>query len=287
MRNHCHIVHMGSKAELVEAVQKQLKGEVSKADVNRVVTAVFNAINVGPKKDKIVQLRGFGTFKLVKAPKRFGSRALEEVRLPKQEPVGVPANESKTSRDRVLEPKVEGLAPNEERLAVALSAVISAAGVHGKEALRVIRTIGETIEIPSDAEEEAFERVRLRSLGADAELRDAEGGGLSDMEFATGMGLSARETVRQYREKGRIFAWRKDLRSYRYPAWQIHRKQLLPGLSEVLAVLKEKPLEPLSIVGYFLTPSDDLDDARPLDLLREGKVAEVVADAKRYGDIGS
>jgi nucleoid DNA-binding protein len=278
---------MGSKAELVEAVQKQLKGEVSKADVNRVVTAVFNAINVGPKKDKIVQLRGFGTFKLVKAPKRFGSRALEEVRLPKQEPVGVPANESKTSRDRVLEPKVEGLAPNEERLAVALSAMISAAGVHGKEALRVIRTIGETIEIPSDAEEEAFERVRLRSLGADAELRDAEGGGLSDMEFATGMGLSARETVRQYREKGRIFAWRKDLRSYRYPAWQIHHKQLLPGLSEVLAVLKEKPLEPLSIVGYFLTPSDDLDDARPLDLLREGKVAEVMADAKRYGDIGS
>jgi len=287
MRNHCHIVYMGSKAELVEAVQKQLKGEVSKADVNRVVTAVFNAINVGPKKDKIVQLRGFGTFKLVKAPKRFGSRALEEARFPKHEPIGVPANESKTSRDRVLEPKVEGLAPNEEQLAVALSAMISAAGVHGKEALRVIRTIGETIEIPSDAEEEAFERVRLRSLGADAELRDAEGGGLSDMEFATAMGLSARETVRQYREKGRIFAWRKDLRSYRYPAWQIHRNQLLPGLSEVLAVLKEKPLEPLSIVGYFLTPSDDFDDARPLDLLREGQVAEVVADAKRYGDIGS
>jgi nucleoid DNA-binding protein len=286
MRNHCHIVHMGSKAELVEAVQKQLKGEVSKADVNRVVTAVFNAINLRPKKDKIVQPRGSGTFKLVKAPKRFGSRALEEVRFPKHETV-VPVNESKTSRDRVLEPKIERLAPNEERLAVALSAMISAAGVHGKEALRVIRTIGETIEIPSDAEEEAFERVRLRSLGADAELRDAEGGGLSDMEFATGMGLSARETVRQYREKGRIFAWRKDLRSYRYPAWQIHRKQLLPGLSEVLAVLREKPLEPLSIVGYFLTPSDDLDDARPLDLLREGKVAEVVADAKRYGDIGS
>jgi nucleoid DNA-binding protein len=287
MRKHCHIAHMASKAELVEAVQKQLKGEVSKADVNRVVTAVFNAIDVGPKKDKIVQLRRFGTFKLVKAPKRVGSRALEEVRFRKHETVGVPANESKTSRDRVLEPKVEGLAPNEERLAVALSAMISAAGVHGKEALRVIRTIGETIEIPSDAEEEAFERVRLRSLGADTELRDAEGGGLSDMEFAASMGLSARETVRQYREKGRIFAWRKDLRSYRYPAWQIHRKQLLPGLSEVLAVLKEKPLEPLSIVGYFLTPSDDLDDTRPLDLLREDKVAEVVADAKRYGDIGS
>src|SRR5258708_25339489 len=279
MHNHCHIAHMASKAEVVEAVQKQLKGEVRKADVNRVVTAVFNAINVGPKKDKIVQLRGFGTFKLVKAPKRFGSRALEEARFPKHEPIGVPANESKTSRDRVLEPKVEGLAPNEEQLAVALSAIISAAAVHGREALRVIRTIGEPIEIPSDAEEEAFERVRLLSLGADTELRDAEGGGLSDMEFASSMGLSALGTVRQYREKGRIFPWRQDLRSYRYPAWQIHRKQLLPGLSELLAVLKEKPLEPLSIVGYFLTPRDLLEDKLPLDLFSETTQAETVAVA--------
>src|SRR5258708_20092270 len=189
---------MASKAELGEAVQKELKGEVRKADVNRVVTAVFNAINVGPKKDKIVQLRGFGTFKLVKAPKRFGSRALEEARFPKHEPIGVPANESKTSRDRVLEPKVEGLAPNEEQLAVALSAMISAAGVHGKEALRVIRTIGETIEIPSDAAEEAFERVRLRSLGADPDLLDAEAARLSTMDFPPSTGLSARETARHY-----------------------------------------------------------------------------------------
>src|SRR5258708_24216996 len=140
MHNHCNIAHMSSKAELVEAVQKQLKGEVSKADVNRVVTAVFNAIDVGPKKDKIVQLRRFGTFKLVKAPKRVGSRALEEVRFRKHETVGVPANESKTSRDRVLEPKVEELAPKEKRLAVALSAMISADGVPAMEALRRRRT---------------------------------------------------------------------------------------------------------------------------------------------------
>ena len=35
---------------------------------------------------------------------------------------------------------------------------------------------------------------------------------------------------------------------------------------------------------------DDLDAAwavRPLDLLREGKVDQVAADAKRYGDIGA
>ena len=133
----------------------------------------------------------------------------------------------------------------------------------------------------------AFERVLLRSLGADAELRDAEGGGLSDAEFAERMGLGSRETIRQYRQKGRIFGWLKGSRSYRYPAWQIHRKELLPGLAEVLAVLREKGLHSLSIIGYFLTPSDGLDDVRPLDLLRESKIDQVVADAQRYGDIGT
>ena len=58
-------------------------------------------------------------------------------------------------------------------------------------------------------------------------------------------------------------------------------------MAEVLAVLNEKELHSLSIIGYFLTPSDVLDEARPLDQLREGRVDEVVADAKRYGDIGS
>jgi len=54
-----------NKVELVEAVQKQLGGETSKAEVERAVTAVINAVKVGVKKDKIVQLVGFGTFKVV------------------------------------------------------------------------------------------------------------------------------------------------------------------------------------------------------------------------------
>jgi hypothetical protein len=243
---------MASTLELVKEVQKQLKGELSHDDLAKVV----HAIETGSKKDKPVPLVRSGAVKV-----NQGSRPNPG--------------------------KVERLAPKEERLGQALFAMIVAADVHGKEALRVIRAIGEMIEIAPDSEEEAFERVRLRSLGAGAELRDAEGGGLSDMEFATALGLSSRETIRQYREKGLIFAWRKDLRTYRYPAWQIHRKQLLAGLAEVLQVLKEKHLEALSILGYFLTPSDGLDGVRPLDLLREGEVSEVMADARRYGDIGA
>lgn len=183
----------------------------------------------------------------------------------------------------------EGLPANEERLATALSAVINAAGVGATEALRVMRVVGERIPMPDvTPEEAAIERVRLRSIGVEEEIYNAEGGGLSDAEFAAHLGLGSRETVRQYRKSGRIFAWRKDSRSYRYPAWQIYRKALLPGLSEVLDVLiSEKDMSPFSTACHFLTPKIGLDEARPLDLLREGKVDEVVADARRYGDIGA
>lgn len=189
----------------------------------------------------------------------------------------------------LLEKNQEGLPANEERLATALSAVINAAGVGATEALRVMRVVSERIPMPDvTPEEAAFERVRLRSIGVEEEICHAEGGGLSDAEFAARLGLGSRETVRQYRKSGRIFAWRKDSRSYRYPAWQIYQKGLLPGLAEVLQVLiNEKGLSPFSIACHFLTPSTELDEARPLDLLRQGKVDEVVADARRYGDIGA
>jgi nucleoid DNA-binding protein len=266
------------KAQLVEAVRRELRGEVSKADASRIVTAVFKVIKTGLRKEKVIRL---GRLEFVERRESIGTEAPQEADFQKR------VEGSKALPSRSLKPAVQELTSNEKHLAEALSAVISATGVGGKEALKVMRTIGETIAILPDAEDEAFERVQLRSLGADAELREAEGGGLSDSDFAARLGLNSRETIRQYREKGRLFAWPKDTRSFRYPAWQIHRGQLLPGLSEVLAVLKEKQLEPLSIIGYFLTPSDDLEDTRPLDLLRTGSVAEVVADAKRYGDIGS
>jgi hypothetical protein len=223
-----------------------------------------------------------------KPRKSVNPKTIQQIRIPKSKTVKfAPAKDFKASAPLLIETKPEGLAPNEERLAVALSAMINAANVDGTEALRVMRKVSEKIALPKVTTDEALERVRLRSLGADDELRDAEGGGLSDAEFAARMGLGSRETIRQYREKGRIFGWLRDARSYRYPAWQIHRKQLLPGLAAVLAVLKEKEMPSLSIISYFLTPSDGLEDGRPLELLRDGKVDEVVADAKRYGDIGA
>jgi DNA-binding protein HU-beta len=78
-----------NKVELVEAVQKLLGGETSKAESERAVTAVISAVKVGVKKDKMVQLVGFGTFKVVerKARKGVNPKTLQQIRIPKSKTV--------------------------------------------------------------------------------------------------------------------------------------------------------------------------------------------------------
>ena len=59
-----------NKAQLTEAVRKTLKS--SKADAERGVNAVLESIKKGLKKDKAVQLVGFGSFTVKKRKARMG-----------------------------------------------------------------------------------------------------------------------------------------------------------------------------------------------------------------------
>ena len=89
-----------AKVELVTAVQKQLGSETSKAEAERAVTAVINAVKVGVKKDKIVHLVGFGTFKVIerKARKVVNPKTLQQIRIPKSRTIKfVPSKELKSA----------------------------------------------------------------------------------------------------------------------------------------------------------------------------------------------
>lgn len=61
-----------NKVELIAAVQKSLGKEASKADAERALSAVVDSIKMGVKKTKIVQLVGFGTFKVAARKARAG-----------------------------------------------------------------------------------------------------------------------------------------------------------------------------------------------------------------------
>lgn len=78
-----------NKAELVETVQKALGKDASKAEAERAVTAVIDSIKVGLKKNKVVQLVGFGTFKVSERKARTGvnPKTREKIKIPKSKTV--------------------------------------------------------------------------------------------------------------------------------------------------------------------------------------------------------
>ncbi len=61
-----------NKAELIAEVQKALGDDTSKAAAERSLDAVLEGIKKGIKKDKAVQLIGFGTFSVAKRAARTG-----------------------------------------------------------------------------------------------------------------------------------------------------------------------------------------------------------------------
>ena len=59
-----------NKAKLIESVQKELS--TSKAEAERAVNAVINSITSHVRKSRVMQLVGFGTFKVVHRKARMG-----------------------------------------------------------------------------------------------------------------------------------------------------------------------------------------------------------------------
>jgi DNA-binding protein HU-beta len=61
-----------NKAELVEAIQKALGKDATKRAAEDALAAVLSSIEKGVKKDKKVQIIGFGTFEVKKRAARQG-----------------------------------------------------------------------------------------------------------------------------------------------------------------------------------------------------------------------
>ncbi|MBW0001297.1 MAG: HU family DNA-binding protein [Verrucomicrobia bacterium] len=88
-----------NKVELVQAVRRQLGSDTSRAAAERAVSAVMQAIKTGVKKDKLVQLVGFGTFRIVERKARTGihPKTLQPMKIPESKTVKfVPAKDFRT-----------------------------------------------------------------------------------------------------------------------------------------------------------------------------------------------
>ena len=155
---------------------------------------------------------------------------------------------------------------------MAIKAVLDAMGLSGEAAVCALRHAVEQVHGDPRSPEQAFERVSFRSIGAEDEILAEEGGAVTVVEFARALDVSV-STIEEYRKSGRIFGVPHGLRGYLYPVWQIHERTVLPRLDQEL---KQMAGSPWSVLLYFLTPAEALDDERPLDLLRRGRTAAIL-----------
>jgi hypothetical protein len=137
-----------------------------------------------------------------------------------------------------------------------------------------------------ESREDRLARAQVRGLGARQQLAEAEGGSLSSEEVARLLEIS-KTAVLKRQAAGRLLAWREErLQAARFPRWQFNEHgQVLAGLEQVLEVLnQDERLDAWGKLVFFLQEKPSLGNRRPLDLLREGKLKEVLLAAQAYAE---
>ena len=101
-------------------------------------------------------------------------------------------------------------------------------------------------------------------------------------EVVSLLGLGNRQTPLERIRSGTLFAIR-DQGKRRYPLWQFDPDEpdgVIAGLPDVLAAL---PMADLIKARWLQRPQALLDGQTPLQLLREGQVDRVLAEARAVG----
>ncbi|MBI2941276.1 MAG: hypothetical protein HYY04_12650 [Chloroflexi bacterium] len=160
------------------------------------------------------------------------------------------------------------------------------------------RALGEAVSSPSDYETllraleapgalEALRRqdpllaARLRGLRSREHLLTAEGEPLTTDLAAQALGIT-RQGVDKRRQSGRLLAVSTGRRGYLYPSWQFTAEGVLPGLEEVIALLREH--DPWMQLAFFVNANTALAGETPLAELSRGNSEAVKRAARLYGE---
>jgi hypothetical protein len=114
-----------------------------------------------------------------------------------------------------------------------------------------------------------------RGLSVREKMATEEGGSMSAEEAARQLGMTKQSVLNLY-HAGKVLAWRTEKQgSLRFPVWQF---------DEVMAQLnKAVMLDDWAKIGFFLQTHERLGGRRPLDFLKENKLADVLQAAQAYG----
>jgi hypothetical protein len=124
----------------------------------------------------------------------------------------------------------------------------------------------------------------IRGIEAKRRLIEEHGGALTAEQVAEIIGIS-RQAVDKRRRAGKLLAISTGRHGFRYPVWQFDESGMLPGLEDVLSVLATHDEWAQTI--FFLGKNPRLGDRSPLEMLKTGKLKQVLDSAQVYGEHGS
>ena len=124
----------------------------------------------------------------------------------------------------------------------------------------------------------------VRGILKKAEIYEAEGGCISGEE-AGRLANVTRQAINDARKKDQVLGLPRGADRWTYPVWQFNEGRYLPGLSDILKILKDHG--PFVQASFLLNANSRLNGKRPLDLLRKEDVKPVLKVAKEFGQHGS
>src|SRR5215212_160004 len=126
--------------------------------------------------------------------------------------------------------------------------------------------------------------ARRRGAAAQQDILRREGGVLTPESIAELLGVPT-AVVEEWRRAGRLVGVQTGPHDYAYPAWQVTRDGLLPGIGEVLAAMPMR--DPWVRAGFFVSGDPRLNGETPVTELRRGNIAAVIRAASAYGEHGA
>ena len=171
---------------------------------------------------------------------------------------------------------VAALVAHPEAVRSALAAAADVLTATDRERRSGVETIAGP-SVPATDASEADRRLAARSRD------DAPETLLTSEELAARTGLRTRQSVHDWRRKGRIIGWQNARRGYVFPAEQLDgRNRPLAGLDRVAVLFGDG----YAAWVWLTTPRPSLDGAPPLALLARGEVERVAeaAQGDRQGD---
>jgi hypothetical protein len=139
-------------------------------------------------------------------------------------------------------------------------------------------------DLPREASD-PLTAAMLRGAEMKRTLLQADGGVLTATDLAAVLGITT-QALGKRRMKNQVF-WLDIGDGYAYPAFQIRKDGLLPGIRDVLDGFDTELTDAWTRVSFMVTGDARLAGRRPIDVLREGDIASVVRAAQGFGHDGA